>query len=243
MTEEDSTLDRSLVSPGDRLQARFRKNTSAEIIQRRVIESETRSLVQTLEDLEASGEVPRAAALILGARRRFIQGVGKSAAYAQLLTTDLSATLSNVFLIDGRSLNELAVLSDVRPTDVLVVFSMRRYRTESHKLAKLFQESGGEVIVVTDSAEAPLAQFATCLIRVQTGSASYADSPTAAAAVCHLLSTLTTASAKGARRRLQVRDQISRDLDIYLPESSVPETSVPATSEPGTGTSDQERAE
>lgn len=217
---DETDLDRSLVSPGDRLQARFRKNTSAEIIQRRVIESEIRSLGRSLEELEASGAVPAAAALMLGARRRFIQGVGKSAAYAQLLTADLSATLSNVFLIDGRSLNELAVLSDVRPTDVLVVFSMRRYRTESHNLAKLFRDSGGEVVVITDSEQAPLAQFATCLITVQTASASYADSPTAAAAVCHLLSTLTTASAKGARRRLQVRDQISSALDIYLPEAT-----------------------
>ena len=215
----DDTENRELVSPGDRLQARFRKNTSAEIIQRRVIESELGSLARSLEDLEASGAVPAAAALMLGARRRFVQGVGKSAAYAQLLTTDLSATLSNVFLIDGRSLNELAVLSDVRPTDVLVVFSMRRYRAESHRIAKLFTELGGKVIVVTDSPDAPLAEFADCLITVQTGSASYADSPTAVAAVCHLLSTLTTASAKGARRRLQVRDQISSDLDIYLPEA------------------------
>ena len=81
---------------------------------------------------------------------------------------------------------------------------------------------------MTHSADAPLAQFSTPRpIQVQTGSASYADSPTAAAAVCHLLSTLTTASAKGARRRLQVRDQISRDLDIYLPESgSKPEQEV-----------------
>lgn len=215
----DAELDRSLDSPRDRFKARFRKNVSAEIIQSRVIESEQRSLADTLSDLEKSGDVPRAAALILGARRRFILGEGKSAAYAQLLTADLAATLSNVFLIDGRSLNELAVLSDVRPTDVLVVFSMRRYRRQSVRVGQLFAEAGGQLIVVTDDDAAPLTDVATSLIRVQTGSASYADSPTATAAVCHLLSTLTTASAKGARRRLALRDQISSSLDVYLPES------------------------
>lgn len=211
--------DRSLDSPRDRFNARFRKNVSAEIIQRRVIESETRSLAETLEELEDSGDVPRGAALILGARRRFILGEGKSAAYAQLLTADLGATLSNVFLIDGKSLDELAVLSDVRPTDILVVFSMRRYRRESVRIGQLFQEAGGQLIVITDDEAAPLADIATCRIKVRTGSASYADSPTAAAAVCHLLSTLTTASAKGARRRLALRDRISEQLDTYLPEA------------------------
>lgn len=215
----DAENDRSLDSPRDRFNARFRKNVSAEIIQRRVIESENRSLQNTLSDLEDSGDVPRGAALILGARRRFILGEGKSAAYAQLLTADLSATLSNVFLIDGRSLDELAVLSDVRPTDVLVVFSMRRYRRQAVRIGQLFQEAGGQLVVVTDDDAAPLSDNATCLIRVQTGSASYADSPTATVAVCHLLSTLTTASAKGARRRLALRDQISSSLDTYLPES------------------------
>lgn len=211
-------VDRSLSSPGDRFGEQFRANLSAENIQTRVIESELRSLTLTLEELAATGEVPRAAALILGARRRYIGGEGKGAAYAQLLNADLSATLSNVFVIDNRGLTPLTVLTDVRASDVLVVFSMRRYRKETVRLGRLFHEAGGKLVVITDSEDAPLAGLATALIRVHTESASYADSPTAVAAVCHLLSTLTTASAKGARRRLADRDRYAADLALYLPE-------------------------
>lgn len=216
--QSESELDRSLRSPKDRFGERFRTNLSAEGMQARVIEHEIRSLSQTLEELAATGDVPRAAALILGARRRYIGGEGKSSAYAQLLNADLSATLSNVFLIDGRGLSPITVLTDVRASDVLVVFSMRRYREETIRLGRLFHEAGGRLVVVTDSDEVPLADVATALIRVHTSSASYADSPTAVAAVCHLLSTLTTTSAKGARRRLSVRDRYAAELAIYGPD-------------------------
>lgn len=215
---EENDLDRSLVSPRDRFGERFRTNLSAEGIQARVIEHEVRSLTQTFEELVATGDVPRAAALILGARRRYIGGEGKGAAYAQLLNADLSTTLSNVFLVDGRALPPLTVLTDVRSSDVLIVFSMRRYREETLRLGRLFHEAGGQLVVITDSDDAPLAGIATALIRVHTGSASYADSPTAVAAVCHLLCTLTTASAKGARRRLSIRDRYAAELGLYLPD-------------------------
>lgn len=217
--QDASESNRSLNSPQDRYGERLRANLSAETIQARVIESETLALARTLDELAVNGEVPRAAALILGARRRYIGGEGKGFAYAQLLNADLSATLSNVFLIDGRGLSPLTVLTDVRSTDVLIVFSMRRYREETVKLGRLFHEAGGQLVVITDAEDAPLASLASALIRVHTESVSYADSPTAVAAVCHLLSALTTASAKGARRRLAVRDQYAAELSLYLPES------------------------
>jgi len=216
---DDSEHDRSLVSPGERYGDRFRMNISAEALQTRVIEAETRALALTFEELSRSGDVPRAAALILGARRRYVTGRGKAAAYAELLGADLGATLSNVFLVDGRALTPLTVLTDVRATDVLVAFTMRRYREETVRFGELFHEAGGQLLLITDSADAPLTDIATTVIHVHTHSASYADSPTAVAAACHLLSTLTTASAKGARRRLTVRDELASALHLYRPEA------------------------
>ena len=222
MTEEprddEGELDRSLVSPRERYGERFRTNLSAEGLQARVIEAETRSLARTFEELSRSGEASRAAALILGARRRYISGRGKTSAYAELLNADLSATLSNVFLVDGRSLSPLTVLTDVRASDVLVAFTLRRYREETVRFGELFHEAGGRLIVITDSETAPLTDLASAVIRVHTHSASYADSPTAVAAVCHLLSTLTTASAKGARRRLAARDRFAAVLGLHHPD-------------------------
>jgi len=216
--DAESERDRALVSPGERYGDRFRTNLSAEGLQAKVIEAETRALARTFEDLSRSGDVPRAATLILGARRRYITGRGKAAAYAELLGADLGATLSNVFIVDGRALTPLTVLTDVRATDVLVAFTMRRYREETVRFGELFHRAGGQLVLVTDSADAPLTDIASAVIAVHTHSASYADSPTSVAAACHLLSTLTTASAKGARRRLAVRDELAADLHLHHPE-------------------------
>ncbi|WP_291279945.1 MurR/RpiR family transcriptional regulator [Galactobacter sp.] len=209
--------DRTLASPNDRFGERFKASVSASSVQAQIIAAESRSLATTFSELENTGAAAKAAALIVGARRKFIAGEGKSAVYAGLLNSDLSATLSNVFLVDGRALSGVTILTDVRTTDVLVVFSMRRYRRESLRLGQLFKQAGGQLVVVTDSVDAPLASLADALITVHTGSASYADSPTAVAAVCHLLSALTSSSAKGARRRLADRDDLARALDLYDP--------------------------
>ncbi|UQN14949.1 MurR/RpiR family transcriptional regulator [Gulosibacter sp. ACHW.36C] len=216
MSEED--LNRSLVSPRDRFGNRVRKNLSAATMQERVVASDTRALADTYARLDESGAAQQAAAVVLGARRRFIAGEGKSAAYALLLATDLSATLSNIHLIEGRALTPIVALTDVRETDVLIVFAMRRYSAEVIRLGRLFHEAGGQLICITDSESAPLVDLANVVIIVDTGSASYADSPTPVVAVAHLLSTLISASAKGARRRLTERDRLAQELGLYEPD-------------------------
>jgi len=212
--------DRSLSSPRQRFDARVQRRSAA-VLQRLVADQEIKSLGAAMESILADGSVQRAAALVVSARRRFVLGTGKSFAYACLLAADLQASLSNVTTIDGRLVQPVDVLTEVRATDVLVVFSLRRYRRDSIAIAREFAASGGEVVVVTDSPDAPLADVADALIVVRTESASYSDSPTAVAAVAHILATLTTASAKGAQRRLGERDRFSRSLSLYV-ESETP---------------------
>ncbi|MEO3888389.1 SIS domain-containing protein [Nonomuraea sp. B5E05] len=208
--------NRRLSSPGERFGARLQRRSSAEALQQKVIEQETRNLGEALERIIADGSATRAAAAVVAARRRFVTGYGKSFAYASLLATDLSAGLSHVTLVDGAVVRVLDVLSEVSQNDVLVAVSLRRYRRETVVVARHFAEAGGAVVAITDDARAPLASIAAETIVVRTDSASYADSPTAVAAVVHLLTTLATASSKGARRRLAERDRLSHALGNYL---------------------------
>lgn len=206
----------SLHSPEDRFAARLQARSSSTALRARIVETELGNLRATFEHLAEDDALVHAAARIVAARRRFVLGAGKSFAYATLLAWDLSAGLAQVLLIDEGAVRSIDVLSDVRPTDVLVVFSFRRYQRQSILIAEQFEAAGGTVIAVTDAADAPVADFAVETVTVPTTSASYSDSPTGVAAVIHLLSALTTASAKGARRRLAERERISRVLGSYL---------------------------
>src|SRR4029079_15280350 len=117
--------------------------------------------------------------------------------------------LAPVTLIGGTVVRGVDVLSDVRSNDLMVAFSFRRYRRDTVEIARRFVEAGGEVGAVTDFEDSPLAKIADQSIYVAPGSASYVDSPTVVASVLHVLATLSTASAKGARRRLVERDRLN----------------------------------
>lgn len=233
-TAELGTENRQLQSPAARFNARLKGRASAQALQAKIIAHEQRALDQALSTLAESDALPKAAALAVAARRRFVMGKGKSFGLAALLAYDLSEGLSNVFLVDDTALRDVDVLSDVRATDVLIVFSFRRYRAQTVQMVAEFKRQGGQVISVTDAADAPLVKFADVAVVVATESASFADSPTAVAAVCHILSGLITASAKGAGRRLQVRDAAFAALGLYAetqPTDTAVHSSVPSSTE------------
>lgn len=206
----------ALTSPPQRYAARLRGQPSAIALQARLIAQEQVTFLEAMDHFSHNGCLAEAAALTVSARRRFVVGSGKSFAYANLLAIDLAAGLSHVTLLDGISAQHIDVLTDLRDTDVLIAFSMRRYRRSTVDLAEQFHRRGAAVIGITDSASSPLASFSRVLIKVPTNSASFADSPTAVAAATHLLSALATASAKGARRRLATRDELASQLDLYV---------------------------
>jgi DNA-binding MurR/RpiR family transcriptional regulator len=207
--------NKQLTSPDERYGARLQRRSSATALLQQVVAQETANLTATLERLQADGSLEQAARKIVAAKRRFVAGGSKSWSYASLLATDLSAGMANVTLIDGTVVRGVDVLSDVRPGDVLVAFSLRRYARSTIALAEEFAAAGGAVVGVTDDEDSAVARLSDVAVVVSTDSASYADSPTAVAAVVHIIATLAAASAKGARRRLARRDAITARLGIY----------------------------
>ncbi|MEQ3549014.1 SIS domain-containing protein [Pseudonocardia nematodicida] len=213
-TGTDTGVDRDLVSPSQRFDARVQRRSGA-VLRKRLISQELESLASALRTFAEDGSIEEAAACVVKARRRFILGTGKSFAFARLLASDLGASLSQVVQIDGTLTPAIDILTEVRDTDVLVVFSFRRYRRETADIGRAFVRAGGSLVLITDSPDGPLADVAEVTVVVPTQSASYADSPTAVASATHLLAALTTASAKGARRRLQERDRVASELGLY----------------------------
>lgn len=210
--------NRRLTSPDARYGARLRRRSSASALLSAVVDAERANLDHTLTRLQADGTLEEAAANVVAARRRFVLGTAKSRAHATLLHLELSASLAGVTLIDEACVRAIDVLSDVRPTDVLVAFSFRRYARQTITVAREFARAGGHVVAITDDADSPLAAAGHTAVVVGTGSASFADSPTAISAVVHALATLTAASAKGARRRLARREELAQALTTYSEE-------------------------
>lgn len=206
---------RELSSPSQRFGQRVSENSTSELLLNRLVEKERLNLSNSLDSFAKAPSLTRAASIIVAARRRLVFGSGKSYAFANLFATDLAAGLSQVVLVDDTVVRRVDILAEIKRTDVLIAFSFRRYRTDTIQFAKIVVEAGGKFVLVTDDLSSPLAKLADESIIVSTASESYLDSPTAVVSAIHILSTLTTASAKGARRRLTRRDQLAHDLGLY----------------------------
>lgn len=207
--------NRGLNTPEQRLGARLTRKSSAEVLQARLMEQESANLAEAFAHLTAEGSLIAAASTIVAARRRFVLGNGKSLGYATLMSADLQTSLSKVSLIDGATVRPLDVLAEVTETDVLIAYSFRRYRTETIHIVAEFAKHGGSVVLITDTDDNPAAAYADTLVVVPTASESYADSATAVAAASLMLSTLVTASSKGAGRRMEARSAIAERLGLY----------------------------
>ncbi|WP_105035392.1 MurR/RpiR family transcriptional regulator [Cryobacterium aureum] len=207
---------KQLSSPGKRYGARLQERSLSGILQQRVIDNEKRMLEVALTHVQSDGSAIAVAGIIVAARRRFVIGTGKSFAYATLLARDLSGGLAQVYLIDETVNRSIDILSETKSTDVLIALSFRRYRRDTLELCRQFIAAGGIVVAITDESDSPITALATASICVPTDSVSSTDSPTAVAAVVHLVTTLCTASAKGAKRRLAARDDLSSQFNLYL---------------------------
>ncbi|AWB90905.1 MurR/RpiR family transcriptional regulator [Aeromicrobium chenweiae] len=202
---------------------------SATILKARLIDAHREEFDAGLLWALSDPAVENAAARITGARRRFVLGAATSFTYASLLAAKLSNALAQVILVDGTIVRPLDILSDVRASDVMIVISFRRYRSYTIDTALPFAQAGGSLVLVTDSADNPLAEHAAETIVIGGGTAERDGvagelsmhpetpdvSPAVVAMVIDLLATLSSASAKGANRRFAERQRLASELGLH----------------------------
>jgi DNA-binding MurR/RpiR family transcriptional regulator len=208
-------IDAGLRSPGLRFAARLARPTNAAALVDRMVPHEAGNVRSTLASLRDTGALEMAAARIVAARSRFLLGQRKSYAFAHLLGADLATFLARVVIVDGVAVRGPDFLLDTSKDDVFIAFSLRRYAATTITWARMARERGVTVIGVTDSIDGALGQMADIPLIAATSSESFADSPTAIAAVVHALAALCAARAKGAKRRLAEHERLSREMSVY----------------------------
>ncbi len=205
---------------------------SASVLKTRVLAAHRAEIDAGLAWLATDRSVESAAAAITRARRRFVLGAATSFTYASLLAAKLSSALAQVTLVDGTIVRPLEILSDVRDSDVLIAISLYHYRTYTIENARSFAEAGGALVVITDAPTNPLVGVAAVAVVLEPTLDRRGEnditakdlrmhpetprvSPTVLALVIDTISTLSAASAKGARRRLAERERLGTRLGLY----------------------------
>lgn len=203
-------------TPSLRYDDRIRSRSSAEVLRKQLVSAERVNILTALQGIEEDPAVLAAAVGLVAARRRTVIGVGRSHIHAELFSHSLRAALGTIALLGADLEESIDVLTDFGPKDSLVAFSFRRYRGHTVAVAELAAHAGSNVIAITDDAASPIAQFASTVIVVPTAGGSHLDSPTSITLVGHVVSTLASARAKGAQRRLRTREVLEERLLDYI---------------------------
>ena len=141
-----------------------------------VLHSDMESIRMTNEALDRS--VLRAAVqAINGAKHIYIVGVRSSAAIAAYMDFYFRNIMDNVRLVDSSATSEMMEqMLHVGQGDVVIGISLPRYSSRTVKVLEFAKDSGAEVVVITDSAEAPTAKIANHTLIAKSDMVSVVDS-------------------------------------------------------------------
>lgn len=137
--------------------------------------------------------------------RLFVLAEKNSAPVSTYLTTHLNLCRGRVQELGAGAPFAVDRLLWIEPSDVLLVFSIRRYSTGALLAARQFSEQGCTVLALTDSAAAPVVAHAEHCLIVGTANASPFDSYTASFFLCNAL-----VSAVAQRRQVEVGEALQR---------------------------------
>ncbi|WZB61244.1 MurR/RpiR family transcriptional regulator [Achromobacter xylosoxidans] len=187
-TEARAEVTARLASPGERADAMGADGHGARACLHNALLHDQHNLQATFSTVDPAVFEAAVRALTQRKARVHVLGLRQAAplaGYAALYLNlclpvgALLATQGPLFLEDQ--------LLWVDERDVLLAFTFRRYSVAAAKALRVFRERGAKVVLITDSASAPVARWADQVLVAQCSSASPFDSYTAPMALCNAL--------------------------------------------------------
>lgn len=166
-----------------------------------ILQSDIEKLRTTLENIDREA-FDGAVNALLNARRIYILGVRSSAALASFLGYYLNYMFDDVRIVSASSESEMFErIVRVAPQDAVVGISFPRYSTATCKAMQYCASAGAQMIALTDTETAPIAQSADYLLTAKCDMVSLVDS---LVAPMSLINALIVAVA--ARRRQEATE-------------------------------------
>jgi DNA-binding MurR/RpiR family transcriptional regulator len=169
-------------------------------------------------NLELVRQVPQAAletaAEALAAARRVWVVAGRATQYvAQYGCYDLLTCRSDVNFVLSEHIGSIELSVDVEATDVLLVYTIRRYTKATTRLVELWKRRNPRVILITDDGHPPVARLADQVIRVPILNGSGLRSLASLTSLTHALILLTSQRCGG--NRFEQLEAIIHEADYY----------------------------
>jgi DNA-binding MurR/RpiR family transcriptional regulator len=141
-----------------------------------VLSDDAERIRSTLENIDRA-DFDRAVETILSAGRIYILGMRSSYSIAAFLHYYLSLIFDNVTFVRSAGSSEiLEQLARVGEGDAVIAVSFPRYSSRIVDAVSFSASRGADVIALTDSAAAPIAEYASSVLTARSDMASFADS-------------------------------------------------------------------
>ena len=168
-------LVRIKLTPTQRIEVTKQRIGTGDILAN-VMESDIAKLRYTLDTFDRE-VFTRSVDSILKAKTIYVAGARSTEPLARILYYNLSLIFDNVKFINPSSSAEVfEQMYSIGKDDTFIAFSFPRYSSKMVNAVKYARNNEAEVVVFTDSAVSPLAEYANYLITAQSDMASFMDS-------------------------------------------------------------------
>ena len=163
-TERMNSVSDNITIPSERLKLSISKLDQSDIV-----ESYFSNVMQNLNSCINRNDTidfERAASLIAGSKRKFIVTSRANSCIGDMLLLLLKHLLPDVYETSHPALNVIDHLCDITENDCIVAVSFPRYSEMDFLATQMAYDAGAKIILITDKASSPLAQYATQILPV-----------------------------------------------------------------------------
>lgn len=173
-TERINSVSDNITIPAERL-----KHSITKLDQSNLAEAYFANVLQNLKSAVNNNDTlafERAAGLIAGSKRKFIVTSRANTGVGNMMLLWLKHLLPDVYDTSAPALNVIDHLCDITDNDCIIAVSFPRYSEMDLLAAQMAYDAGAKIILITDKASSPLAQYATQLLTVSVDSNTFFNS-------------------------------------------------------------------
>ncbi len=194
--------DKYMLPPKQRIENAASGNSDEEDLIKRQYELVSSNLMSVLSK-NSTEKIDSVVKLLAECKFRYINGNRGTADMANKLAFLLRLIVGNVIVTTQDDVVAMETVMDIGPEDCIVVFSFNRYNKNTLYVIDACKKKNAKVILITDRATAPCAQYADELLTVDVTSLSYFNSNVSTLFLLELICTkLALRIGDSARERL-----------------------------------------
>ncbi|MFM1654724.1 MurR/RpiR family transcriptional regulator [Brevibacillus sp. B_LB10_24] len=212
--ESSLAISDDVTIPSERLKLSYDKVKDADLLNDnlKILEKNIRSISEknTLDELNKTTNY------IINARRVYIIGSRARTGLTDIMGLLLNMIIDHVVINSSNSFTPFDTLANCREDDCVIILSFPRYSHVDFTAAKMASEAKAKVIIITDKATAPIAQFADVLLLVSVDSNAFYNSYTPVLFLTELIcSHINRATGIQNKEKLERINTYISDLDMY----------------------------